>query len=128
MPDNRKGRYAKISIARKQFCLDEDAFRDRLERETGKRSMREMSIVELDRVIEAFRRDGFRPAPARSVRPEVRKVFAMWKDLGDTLRSGGSRESLRAFVKRMTGVDDPNFLTGAQAGVVIEALKAWGKR
>jgi len=28
----------------------------------------------------------------------------------------------------MTGVDDPNFMTGVQAGVVIEALKDWGKR
>ncbi|WP_062497037.1 gp16 family protein [Gluconobacter potus] len=132
MADNRKGRYAKLAIARKQLCLDEDAFRDRLERETGKRSMRQMSIAELDKVLDGFKKDGFRPArrPAVSSRPEVRKVFALWKELDDQdkLRSGGSRESLRAFVKRMTGVDDPNFMSGAQAGVVIEALKAWGER
>lgn len=132
MADNRKGRYAKLAIARKQLCLDEDAFRDRLERETGKRSMRQMSIAELDKVLDGFKKDGFRPArrPVVSSRPEVRKVFALWKELDDQdkLRSGGSRESLRAFVKRMTGVDDPNFMSGAQAGVVIEALKAWGER
>ena len=132
MADNRKGRYAKLAIARKQLCLDEDAFRDRLERETGKRSMREMSIAELDKVLDGFKRDGFRVVkrPAMSSRPEVRKVFALWKELGDQdkLRSGGSRESLRAFVKKMTGVDDPNFMSGAQAGVVIEALKGWVNR
>ncbi|WP_040509157.1 regulatory protein GemA [Gluconobacter morbifer] len=130
MADNRKGRYAKLSIARKELCLDEDAFRDRLERETGKRSMRQMSIAELDKVLDGFKKDGFRPArrPAVSSRPEVRKVFALWKELAPALRSGGTRESLRAFVKRMVGVDDPNFLSGSQAGVVIEALKAWEKR
>jgi len=128
-------RYAKLRIAQKQLGLDEDAYRDRLERETGKRSAKEMTVAELDKVLAGFKRDGFRPTPSRtgkatSFRPEVRKVFAMWKNLDDQgkLRAGGSRESLRAFVKRMTGVDDPNFLSGPQAGVVIEGLKAWGKR
>ncbi|GBR09446.1 gp16 family protein [Gluconobacter frateurii] len=132
MADNRKGRYARLSIARKQLCLDEDAYRDRLERETGKRSAKDMTIAEMDKVLAGFKRDGFRPSPPKgkptSSRPEVRKVFALWKELAPCLRSGGSRESLRAFVKRMVGVDDPNFLSGAQAGVVIEALKAWGER
>jgi len=133
MADNRKGLYAKLRIAQKQLGLDEDAYRDRLERETGKRSAKDMTISEMEQVLAGFKRDGFRSAPPRggkpgSARPEVRKVFALWKKLAPSLRSGGSRESLRAFVKRMVGVDDPNFLSGAQAGVVIEALKDWGKR
>ena len=131
--DPKNTRYAKLRIAQKQLGLDEDAYRDRLERETGKRSAKEMTVAELDKVLTGFKRDGFRPAPpktgkATSSRPEVRKVFALWGELAPSLRSGGSRESLRAFVKRMVGVDDPNFLSGAQAGVVIEALKDWGKR
>nr|WP_294915385.1 regulatory protein GemA [uncultured Neokomagataea sp.] len=123
----RKSRYAKLRIAQKKLGLDDDVYRDRLERETGKRSAKEMSLAEMDRVLEQFRKDGFKARPA-SHKPQVRKVFALWTELGPSLRSGGSRESLRAFVKRMVGVDDPNFLTAPQAGVVIEALKAWEKR
>lgn len=123
----RQSRYAKLQIARKSLGLEEDVYRDRLERETGKRSARDMSLAEMDRVLVALRQDGFRGRPL-SAHPQVRKVFALWKDMAPTLRNGGSRSSLRAFVKRLTGVDDPNFLSGAQAGVVIEALKAWSQR
>jgi len=131
--DSKNTRYAKLRIAQKQLGLDEEAYRARLESETGKRSARDMTLAELDKVLVGFKRHGFRPAPPKakkpmSSRPEVRKVFALWRELGPSLRSGGSREGIRAFVKRMTGVDDPNFMTGVQAGVVIEALKDWGKR
>ncbi|MBR0559519.1 regulatory protein GemA [Neokomagataea anthophila] len=125
--DARNTRYAKLRIAQKKLGLDDDVYRDRLERKTGKRSAKEMSVAEMDRVLEQFRKDGFRTRPTAH-NPQVRKVFALWTELGPSLRSGGSRESLRAFVKRMVGVDDPNFLTAPQAGVVIEALKAWEKR
>ncbi len=36
--------------------------------------------------------------------------------------------SLRAFVKRQTGIDDPEFLTPDLAGKVIEAIKAMQAR
>ncbi len=37
-------------------------------------------------------------------------------------------KSVRPFVRRMTGVDDPDFLSPEQANDVIEALKSWNAR
>jgi hypothetical protein len=40
----------------------------------------------------------------------------------------GNHTALLAFVKRQTGVDNPEWLDGAQANKVIEGLKAWHAR
>ncbi|MEM7197151.1 MAG: regulatory protein GemA [Pseudomonadota bacterium] len=66
---------------------------------------------------------------SRSTKPYVRKIWALWGQLRDDGKlQGDFRAGLRAFVKRMCNVDDPEFLTSAQAETVIEALKAWDKR
>jgi hypothetical protein len=88
-----------------------------------------MTVAELDAVMREFKRLGFaaKPKVVISDKLHVRKVFAIWKDMAPLLRDP-SRTALRSFVKRQTGVDDPNFLDVAQAGKVTEALKAWSKR
>lgn len=127
----RRRLIAMIHVARKQLALDEDTYRDVLERVTGKRSSGELTAGELGRVVDALKDLGFTPkrtAP-RSKKGHVRKVWVMWGQLEDRglLRNPG-RASLRAFVKRMTGIEDPEWLTPEQANVVIESLKAWRRR
>lgn len=127
----RRSLLAMIHLAQVQLGLDDDTYRDLLERVTGQRSARFLSEPQLGEVVDAMRERGFAPArkAARSDKPHVRKVWALWAQLEETgrLRSPG-RAACRAFVKRMTGVEEPDWLTPEQANVVIEALKAWLRR
>ncbi|WP_170181923.1 gp16 family protein [Phreatobacter stygius] len=123
---------AKVHIARKELALDEVAYRAVLMSATGKASAKDCSERELNAALAEFRRLGWQPKGGptkKSDKLHVRKVFAIWGDLG---RSGAlanaSREALRAFVKRQTDVADPEWLTAAQANLVTEALKAMQRR
>ncbi len=127
VPVTRNASLAKIHIAKEQLCLDDDTYRDVLERVTGKRSSSGMTETARGLVIAEFKRMGWSGGFGtikKSQKGYVRKVYALW---GDLKRSGIWREdgvkSLRAFVKKMTDCDDPEWMTYAQASRVIEALK-----
>lgn len=115
-----------MHIAKAQLGLTEDEYRDTLERETGKRSAKDMSEVERKKVVAAFRRAGFTPRQKRksAAKGYVRLLFALWRSCaGKGVIKDGSRQALRAFVEKRAGVSDPEFLTYDQASPLIEALK-----
>ncbi len=134
---------AQIHIARKDLGLGDDVYRDVLERVTGSRSSAGLSDTKRKKVIREFRRMGWnggwkrradptgkrRGDPAGSGRSHshkgyIRKIFALWKEMQRLgVWRGDDVASLRAFVKKMTGCDDPEWLTWPQARNVIEALK-----
>lgn len=132
----RRARLAQIHLAAKQLRLDEDAYRDVLERVTGSRSAATLGLPALDRVIADFKRMGFTAAPPRgakpaSHKPQVRMIRGLWRDLSAHVEDP-SEEALRAFCKRQTktrahpdGIDAPEFLDSVQANRVIEGLRAW---
>ncbi|SDQ17888.1 regulatory protein GemA [Pseudovibrio sp. Tun.PSC04-5.I4] len=121
---------AQIHIAKKDLALDEDSYRDVLERVTGKRSAKGLSEGQYLRVVTEFKRLGwqsgnqggsFRPASNKGY---VRKLYALAKSLDDLgYWESPYQEALRAFVKNRCGVDNPEWLTYAQASPLIEALK-----
>lgn len=123
---------AQLHIAKKDMALEDESYRALLHRVTGQRSARDLSDEQLQQVLAEFTALGWKKARfkkyAASSHPDVRKVFAIWGSLRDHLTCKGSRAGLRAFVERLTGVSDPNFLDGQQARRVIEALKAMQKR
>lgn len=127
---------AQIHIGKKELGWDEDTYRDVLERVAGKRSAGALSVNERQAVIREMKRLGFRPSRKghgkrrpQSGKAYVRKVFALW---GELKRAGiwkeEGQQSLRHFVKKMTGCDDPEWLDYGQASIVIEALKQMGER
>jgi phage gp16-like protein len=138
---SRRALIAKVHIGRKALCLTEAEYRDLLEAKTGKRSSADADDAGLIRLLARMKEMGFAPktsaagrtqagtATSRSPHPSVRMVFALWSECAahGAVRDA-SRRALAAFVKRQTGVDDPNWLTGRQAGSVIEALKAMRER
>ncbi len=132
--DPARGRLlALIHIARKDLNLDVDDYRAVVLRVTGAPTCSEAPIPALMRLVEEFKRLGWKPKlpscrTTDSGKPHVRKVYAIWNDMAPLLASGGTREALRAFVVRQTGVSAPEFLDGDQARLVIEALKAWKAR
>jgi phage gp16-like protein len=134
---DRRAMLAKIHVAKKQLALTDDSYRDLLRRITGQDSAAALDAGALDKVLAEFRRLGFRApsrAKARSAKPQVRMIYAVWKDMQPLLRDGGDA-ALRSFVARQTrtaatpnGVAAPDFLSPAQANRVLEGLKAWKQR
>ena len=130
MPPVRNPRLAKVHIARKEMGLDDATYRGVLLRVTGATSSAACDDKALDALLEEFQRLGWAPKtkrPPLSQKPHVRKVWALWGQLKPHLRDG-SPTALRSFVKRMTGIGDPEWLDAAQANTVTEGLKAWLKR
>lgn len=127
----RDAQLAQIHIAKKQMGMDEDTYRDVLERVTGGRSAKGLTDKAKRALIAEFKRMGWKGGVARkkSDKPYVRLIFALWGQLKrDGIWENHDVASLRAFVKKMTGVADPEWLSFDQATVVIEALKKMGER
>lgn len=127
--------YTKLAIARKELNLDDDSYRAVLVRVGGHYSAKDMSVGQIEAVLKEFRRLGWKPKLVTgnrrtpdSAKAYVRKIFAIWNEMAPLLASGGTREALRAFVERQTGVSAPEFLDAEQATKVTEALKAWRSR
>lgn len=117
----------KLHVARKALKLEDADYRALLQRIVKKNSSSDCSIGQLHDVLAEMKRLGFR-AKKPAGKPWVRKVYAIWGDMAPMLRTGGTREALRAYVQRMTGVSAPEFLDEASARKVIEGLKAWKMR
>nr|WP_298796068.1 regulatory protein GemA [uncultured Acetobacter sp.] len=121
---NRDGMVRKLHVGRKQLGLEDADYRALLQRVTGKTSSTQCSEGELDLILKEMKRVGFKTSRP-SGKPWVRKVYALWDEMGPLLRSAGTREALRAYVMRMTRVSAPEFLDEPAARKVIEGLKAW---
>lgn len=123
-----------LKAAQKKFGLDDAAYRARLERETGKTSSKDMTYKEIQRCLESFKKDGFKPASKGGRRalegkyaPKLQALWIAGYNLG-LIRNKQDR-ALLAFVKRQTGIDHVRFLHDARdAFRVIEALKGWLER
>lgn len=125
-----------IHAIAKRLKLDEETRRDIIERETGKRSSRQLTAAEAGRVINHLK---VLSTPAQSVvgntsngarRLDGRyagKLRALWIsgwNLGVVREP--SDKALLAFVERQTGLSHTRFLREpADAAKAIEALKAW---
>lgn len=130
-----------IHIAKGKLGLDDADYRSILERKTGKTSSKDMSMSELEAVLEHMRTIGFEDrscgktgGKTKAVKladdPQSKLIRHLWLKLRDM--AGGVRNSseqaLAAYVKRQTGVERLEWLTTHQAATVIEALKKWVER
>ncbi|PDT05726.1 GemA protein [Rhizobium chutanense] len=129
---------AAIHVAKKQLGLDEDTYRAKLARITGKSSAKEMTEAERQHVLAVFRNEGFAPAPTarradgrqKLTGKYAKKLQALWI-AGWNLGIVRDRDdkALIAFVKRQTGLDHTRFLVYPDdANRAIEALKGWINR
>lgn len=136
----RKALLAKIHIAKKQLGLDDETYRQALKREVNKDSCANMTPDELETVLKAFKKQGFktrlnsnkkRLSPKSETLPlnEINKIRAIFIQMGkDGFLRDASEPALSGFVKRMTKVDSVQWLKYKDAVKVLEALKLWHKR
>ena len=128
---NRRGLYALVHCAKKELGLDDGAYRAALEQVAGKSSSKDLSDAELGRVVEHFKRIGWRPKSGGDFNknPSVRKVWAIWAELGKLgALHTPTPAGLRAFCKNLVGVENPSWMSPEQLNKVIESLKVWQKR
>jgi hypothetical protein len=106
--------HANVRLAR----IDDTTYRDRLEREFGKRSAKDLSDAELARAVELF------PVKHKSTFPHTRLAKALWIALSNLGAVDRRDVALDAFVHRQTGKQRLAFLTPPEGNSVTEALKA----
>lgn len=130
-----------IHVAKRDLQLDDDIYRAILQRVGGKDSSSDLTVPELEKVLEHMKRSGFKVrskakhlAPAKSSRPlaqdaESKKIRALWLFMHQIgVVKNPSEEALASYVKRITGVDALQWINGDQAETLIESLKKWAMR
>ena len=144
-PSNRQRLIRLIHVAKRDLSLDDDTYRSILQRFGRKESSSDLTVPELEQVLEHLKRSGFKvrskgkPAKPKAVkakpsRPlaqdaESKKIRALWlflHELGAV--KNPSEEALASYVKRIAGVDALQWISGEQAERLIETMKKWAMR
>ncbi|MGD9638363.1 MAG: gp16 family protein [Alphaproteobacteria bacterium] len=129
MTPDKRPLISKIHIAKNQLGLDDGTYRAVLKRIAGKESSSKLTYKQLVDVLNEFKNLGFKPARRVKIadNPKVRMVYALWSELYE-LKALKSKNGLRTWIKKMTGVAAPEWLNERQLNTVIEALKQWIER
>ena len=134
-----------IHVAKRELALDDAAYRALLEGAVNKSSCSAMSIKELEQVLSAFGRAGFKrlkkrtkfsPKSGQARSSEADKIRALWitmgkqgflRDVSDTaLNNWCARTTVR--LNEGEGIANVGWLTPHLACKVLEALKSWHRR
>lgn len=143
----RRALIAKVKVGQKALGLDEDSYRDLLERETGRRSAGDCSLDQLRTVVARMVLLGFQPTTARNPQPGryarasnlggarradsavARKARALWISLHQLgVIDNPSEQALEAFGRRQLGVAKLQWADASHSDGLIEALKAMAER
>lgn len=123
---------AQVHLGAKRKGMDDDTYRDWLERETGQRSCKQLTDTQLSALVQELRGAGaLDDAPPGTVGRPDRPTRPQWARLGTACRalgwSGTADPRFAAFVKRTARVDHPRFLDRKGASKVITGLEAWAR-
>lgn len=147
-PNPKRQLVAMIHIARTQLGMDEESYRANLAHySNGKTSSADMTIPQLETVLEAFKQLGFKPvkkagkgrlspSSAKGPKDERSAIRALWIFMH---RAGfikdGSETALNSWVQRMTadanggtGIAEVQWLQGEEAAKTLNSLKRWARR
>ncbi|ELY5676414.1 regulatory protein GemA [Salmonella enterica] len=137
MKTNRTRLIQLIHIAKSQLGIDTDTYRQMLLSITGETSTSVMNPGQLNKVLAAMKKKGFKVKPASKARttrsladsPQARKLRALWLEMyAQGFVRDSSEEALCRWVKRETGVDGLQWLEPELASDAIERLKNWQER
>lgn len=138
-----------IHIAKQQLRMDELSYRMLLNELTGKNSTKQMTIIQLIKVLEAMENKGFKKTTKRHHSPTTEnakvnsliahKIRAIWIEMSKQgLVRDGSENALNVWVRSvvnpiLTAQNKPlalnvGALNDQMAGLVLERLKKWQAR
>lgn len=135
-PDIRRREMAQIHIAKAQLGLDDETYRSMLWSIARVRSSKDLDWTGRKKVLDHLKQCGFKVKPGKAAKTRVlasddqsRKIRALWLELA---QAGAVRDpsetALASFVRRHTGVEALQWLSGPQASRMIEHLKRWRAR
>ena len=133
----KRGLITKIHVAKAQLKMDEDSYRNLLQRVTGTNSCTSMSVQQLESVMDEMKAKGFKTRKAPSGRrlspkskgTEIDKVRAIWITMFQQgFVRDGSESALDAYVSRMVNISHVGWLKDESLAQVLESLKNWHRR
>lgn len=133
MDATRRTLIAKIHIAKKDLAMDDETYRDVLQRVTGKDSCKNMTVAELKKVISDMKRLGFTPKQtAQSIQKHGRKPTttedrqALLSKVEAILADNNLYWNYaHAIAKQMFGVDFVHWLPADKLYKVVQALSVY---
>lgn len=121
--DNRNECLAALFVKASTRGIDQAELRNEIAPAVIKKRLSQATAREIQRVIKHI--EGEQPSDD----PQIRKIFYLWGQLHKAGKVETQNvESLRKYVKRMTGTDVLEWLKKDQKSEVIEALKQWLER
>lgn len=117
-----------IHIAKSQVGLSDEDYRAVLESTTKKSSCSDMTVFELNEVLKAMKKLGFRVKKLETKENEIgwdtsKEQLNYIKGMWELVARDKSDRALYHFIKRITGADHPRFMGAAEAQKVILALR-----
>ncbi len=131
---SRKQLITLIHVAKNELDLDEDTYRSVVEQVTGQRSLKDLSIDQLNAVLNRLKASGFVVKPKdTSLKQADDGQSRMIRHLWLLLHAAGevrnpSELALAKYVERQVRVSALQFLSTEKASKVIERLKQWCDR
>lgn len=146
--EQRRSLTTRIHLAKNQLGMDEDSYRANLAHYgKGKKSCSDMSVPELEAVLAAFVKLGFKPvkkavkgrlspSTASGPKDERSAIRALWIFMHRAeFIQDGSETALNDWVQRMTakanggtGIAEVQWLQGEDAAKTLNSLKRWARR
>lgn len=117
-----------IHVARSQIGLSEEDYRAVLESTAGKSSCSEMTVSELEQVLDAMKKLGFKFKKLETKEIEIgwdasKKQMDYIKGMWELVARDKSDRALYKFISRITGADHPRFMSASDSQKVIIALR-----
>ena len=117
-----------IHIAKSQIGLSDEDYRAVLESTTKKTSCSDMSLFELNEVLKAMKKLGFKVKKLETKDKEIgwdasKEQMDYIKGMWELVARDKSDRALYKFIKRITGADHPRFMRSVDSQKVIVALR-----
>lgn len=119
----------KIHVLARELGMDDDLLHEYVSLLTEKQSLKELTVMEAVKVIDALEgKKGYAAGDRISWRQE-RYIECLMVQLGWVLEDGKpDKKRLDGFVKKQYGMDDSRWMTKKIASHVIEGLKSLATR
>ena len=117
-----------IHIAKAQLGLSESDYRAILESTANKTSCSDMTVFELNEVLKAMKKLGFKVKKLETREDELgwdasKEQMDYIKGMWELVARDKSDRALYKFIKRITGADHPRFMRSSDSQKVIIALR-----
>ena len=117
-----------IHVAKKEIGLSDEDYRAILESTAKKTSCSEMTLFELNEVLRAMKKLGFKVKKLETREEEIgwdasKAQMDYIKGMWELVARDKSDRALYKFIKRITGADHPRFMTAKDSQKVIIALR-----